>query len=36
MSKWKITRKRFRIYEAKIEEAEKAGRCRESNPGHLA
>ena len=26
----------FRCYEAKIEESEKAGSCRESNPGHLA
>jgi len=25
----------FRCYEAKIEESEKAGSCRESNPGHL-
>ena len=27
--------KEFRCYEAKIEESEKAGSCRESNPGHL-
>ena len=27
--------KNFRCYEAKIEESEKAGSRRESNPGHL-
>ena len=27
---------KFRCYEAKIEESEKAGSRRESNPGHLA
>ena len=27
---------KFRCYEAKIEESEKAGSCQESNPGHLA
>ena len=26
---------KFRCYEAKIEESEKAGSCQESNPGHL-
>ena len=26
----------FGCYEVKIEEIEKAGSCRESNPGHLA
>ena len=26
----------FRCYEVKIEESEKAGSCRESNPGHQA
>ena len=29
-------KERFRCYEAKIEESEKAGSHRESNPGHLA
>ena len=28
--------KEFRCYEAKIEESEKAGSHRESNPGHLS
>ena len=27
--------KEFRCYEAKIEESEKTGSCRESNPEHL-
>ena len=27
--------KKFRFYEAKIEESEKAGSCWELNPGHL-
>ena len=29
-------KQKFRCYEAKIEESEKAGSRRESNPGHLA
>ena len=29
-------KEKFRCYEAKIEESEKAGSHRESNPGHLA
>ena len=30
------TKEKFRCYEAQIEESEKAGSRRESNPGHLA
>ena len=33
-SRW--NKQKFRCYEAKIEESEKAGSRRESNPGHLA
>ena len=33
-SRW--NKEKFRRYEAKIEESEKAGSHRESNPGHLA
>ena len=33
-SRW--NKQKFRCYEAKIEESEKAGSHRESNPGHLA
>ena len=33
-SRW--NKQKFRCYEAKIEESEKAGSCWESNPGHLA
>ena len=33
-SRW--IKQKFRCYEAKIEESEKAGSRRESNPGHLA
>ena len=29
-------KEKFRCYEAKIEESDKAGSCQESNPGHLA
>ena len=31
-----VSKEKFRCYEAKIEEREKAGSHRESNPGHLA
>ena len=31
-----VCNEKFRCYEAKIEESEKAGSRRESNPGHLA
>ena len=33
-SRW--NKEKFRCYEAQIEESEKAGSRRESNPGHLA
>ena len=33
---WNSFKERLDVFEAKIEESEKAGSCRKTNPGHLA
>ena len=35
-SMYHLSKEKFRCYKAKIEESEKTGSRRESNPGHLA